>query len=88
MIQVYASRQHSTVERPVKWLVGFAKAETEPGGEVATDIPVPLRRLTHWDTADVTWVVEPGEYQLAIGRSSRDLPLRTTVIVSPGTGIP
>jgi hypothetical protein len=82
-IQVYASRQDSSVERPVRWLAGFAKAGAEPGGEVTADIPVPLRRLAHWDTADGTWAVEPGEYQLAIGRSSRNLPLRTTITVSP-----
>lgn len=85
-IQVYASRQHSSVERPVRWLVGFTKVETGPGDEVTTDIPVPLRRLAYWNTADGTWAVEPGKYQLAIGRSSRDLPLRTAVIAT-GTDV-
>jgi beta-glucosidase len=86
-IQVYASRQDSAVERPAKWLVGFAKAETGSGAEVTADIPVPLRSLAHWNTADGTWVVEPGEFQLWVGRSSRDLPLRTAVIVNPGTDV-
>jgi beta-glucosidase len=83
-LQVYASRRDSSVERPVRWLVGFAKATAEAGTEVTADIPVPLRRLAHWDTATAAWAVEPGEYQLAVGRSSRNLLLTTAVHVGPG----
>jgi len=78
-VQVYASRPDSAVERPVRWLAGFAKAEAPPGTEVLADIVVPLRRLAHWDTAARTWAIEPGDFQLHIGRSSRDLPLSVTV---------
>ena len=86
-IQVYASRPDSAVERPVRWLAGFAKAEAGPGAEATADIPVPARSLAHWDTAEASWAVEPGEYQLSVGRSSRDLPLMTEVIVGPGTEV-
>jgi hypothetical protein len=37
----------------------------------------------HWDTVTGGWEVEPGEFRLGIGRSSRDLPLSVTVTVSP-----
>jgi beta-glucosidase len=87
-IQVYASRPASTIERPVRWLAGFTKAEAAAGAEVTADIAIPLRRLAHWDTVTGGWEVEPGEFQLGIGRSSRDLPLSAMVTVSPGTAIP
>jgi len=80
-IQVYASRPDSAVERPVRWLAGFTKVEAGPGAEVTADIPVPPRRLAYWDTATGSWTVEPGEYRLSIGRSSRDLPVSVTVTV-------
>ena len=67
------------VERPVWWLAGFAKAEAPPGTDVLGEIVVPLRRLAHWDTAVGTWAIEPGDFQLHIGRSSRDVPLAVTV---------
>ena len=51
-------------------------------------IAIPLRRLAHWDTATGGWQIEPGEFQLGIGRSSRGLPLPVTVTVGPGTAIP
>jgi beta-glucosidase len=86
-IQVYASRPDSAVERPLRWLAGFAKVEAGPGTEVTADIPVPVRSLAHWDTAGAAWAVEPGEYQLSVGRSSQDLPLTTEVIVGSGTEV-
>jgi beta-glucosidase len=87
-IQVYASRPASTVERPVRWLAGFTKAEAPAGDEATADVAIPLRRLAHWDTATGGWEVEPGEFQLGVGRSSRDLPLSVTVTINPGTAIP
>jgi len=86
-IQAYASRPDSAVERPVRWLVGFAKAEAPPGAEVTADIAVPLRCFAYWDTADGAWVIEPGTYQLGVGRSSRDLALPVTITISPGTDV-
>ena len=81
-IQVYASRPDSAVERPLRWLAGFAKVEAGPGAEVTADIPVPHRRLAYWDTAAGGWTVEPGEYRLSIGRSSGHLPVSVTVTIS------
>jgi hypothetical protein len=53
-------------------------AEAPPGTEVIADI-VPHRCLAHWDTAAGTWAIEPGDFHLYIGRSSRDVPLSVTV---------
>jgi beta-glucosidase len=86
-IQVYASRPDSAVERPVRWLAGFGKAEAAAGAEVTADIAIALRCLAHWDTADGAWAIEPGTYQFGVGRSSRDLALRATITISPGTDI-
>ena len=58
------------------------------GAEVTADIAIPLRRVAHWDTVTGGWQIEPGEFQLGIGRSSRGLPLPVTVTVGPGTAIP
>jgi beta-glucosidase len=82
-IQVYASRPDNTLERPARWLAGFAKAAASAGAEVTADISIPLRVLAHWDTAACGWAIEPGDYLLSVGRSSRDLPLGVT-LTSPG----
>lgn len=72
VVQVYAERADSMVERPVRWLVGFAAVHAEPGQSVAATIPVPQRRLAHWAGE---WAVESGEYTLRVGSSVEDLPL-------------
>lgn len=72
VVQVYAERPGSAVDRPVRWLVGFAVVRAEAGQTVSVDIAVDPRRLAHWDGA---WVVEPGAYTLHTGASVAELPL-------------
>ena len=73
VVQVYASRPGSAVERPVRWLAGFARVEADPGEEVDVPVEVAWRSLAHWDPDGRAWAVEAGAFQLAAGRSSRDL---------------
>lgn len=80
VVQVYAERADSTVERPMRWLVGFASTEVGPGGTATVTVPVPDRRLAHWDGDG--WAVEPGEYILRVGSSVADLPLETSWTVT------
>lgn len=75
VVQVYVSRPGSEVERPVRWLVGFAAAVAEPGQSVTVQVPLPSRALAHWDVDTHAWVVEPGTFTLEVGPSSADLPL-------------
>ena len=72
VVQVYAERADSTVDRPARWLVGFAVVHAEPGRTVTAAVPVPARRLAHWAGE---WLVEPGAYTLRVGSSVADLPL-------------
>ncbi|MGD0249093.1 MAG: fibronectin type III-like domain-contianing protein [Candidatus Limnocylindrales bacterium] len=34
------------------------------------------RHLAYWDRARHSWRVEPGRYEIGVGRSSRDIRLR------------
>jgi beta-glucosidase len=83
VVQVYASRPDSNIERPPRWLAGFAVVDAGPNVEVTAEVLVPARAFAHWDTAAHAWAVEPGAFTLSIGRSSRDL--RWTVPVLVGT---
>ncbi|WP_256728943.1 beta-glucosidase [Microbacterium oleivorans] len=74
VVQVYAERADSSVERPARWLVGFATAHAEPGATVTVEVPVAARRFAHWSDG---WVVEPGEYTLSAGSSVAERPLTT-----------
>jgi beta-glucosidase len=77
VVQIYVSRPDGNVERPMRWLAGFAPVRAEPGQTVAVSIPLPTRAFAHWE--DGTWHVEPGRYEVHVGTTVDDLPLRGTV---------
>jgi beta-glucosidase len=77
VVQVYACRPDSAVERPAKWLAGFAAVDADPGESVTVAILIPERAFQHW-TGD-GWSTEPGTFVLAAGPSSVSLPLTTTI---------
>ncbi|WP_241492265.1 glycoside hydrolase family 3 protein [Microbacterium testaceum] len=79
VVQVYAERAESSVERPSRWLVGFATVTAAPGESVEARVTVPARRLAHWDGA---WVTEPGDFTLLAGASVVETPLHTVWSVS------
>jgi len=78
VVQVYAERDGSSVDRPVRWLVGYAPVRVPAGETARVTVDVPTRLLAHWQDG---WQYEPGEYVLRIGASAVDLPLRATVEV-------
>jgi len=79
VVQLYASRPGSAVQRPLKWLVGFAAVDADPGACVTAEIWVPERALQHW--TERGWALEPGTVVLAAGPSSASLPLTAEVAI-------
>jgi beta-glucosidase len=77
VVQVYASRPDSAVERPAKWLAGFAAVDADPGETVTAGILIPERAFQHWTGQG--WSTEPGSFVLAAGPSSAILPLAARI---------
>ncbi|MEU1204688.1 glycoside hydrolase family 3 C-terminal domain-containing protein [Nocardia sp. NPDC005825] len=77
VVQAYLSRADSAVDRPVRWLAGFAVIEAGAGESVSATIELPRRAFEHW-TAD-GWAVEPGSFTLHVGTSVTALPLTTDI---------
>lgn len=82
VVQVYTGLPDSRVGRPVRWLAGFTSVTLEPGHGQTVEIPIDRNDLAYWSTDSGRWVVEPGEYEVSVGASSRDLRLSTTVTVA------
>jgi beta-glucosidase len=78
-VQVYAARPDSALERPVRWLAGFAVVTAGPGETVDVPVEIAHRTLRHWTTDG--WAVEPGELVLSTGPSAGEQPLSTTVTI-------
>ncbi len=77
IVQVYASRPDSAVERPARWLAGFAAVDADPGETVNVGILLPERVFQHW--ADGGWTLEAGAFAFEAGSSSASLPLTGSV---------
>jgi beta-glucosidase len=76
IVQIYAERPDSAVDRPVRWLVGFGPVRVPAGERARLQIDVPTRLLAYWQDG---WRYEPGTYQLLVGTSAVDLPLAAKV---------
>jgi beta-glucosidase len=76
VVQVYAEREGSAVDRPVRWLVGYAPVRVAAGDTTSVDVGVSTRLLAYWADG---WTYEPGAYRLRVGTSVVDLPFATTV---------
>jgi beta-glucosidase len=79
VVQVYASRPGSAIQRAARWLVGFAAVELAAGQADDVEVPVPLAALRHWDSAAHGWQLEPGRFELHVGHQVEDLPLTVTL---------
>jgi beta-glucosidase len=79
VIQAYLSRPASAIDRPVRWLAGFTVVRAEPGETVSVPLPLDSRSFEHWSIEEHRWLVEPGTFHLAVGRSVADTPLTATL---------
>jgi beta-glucosidase len=74
VVQLYVRDRVSSVTRPVKELKGFAKVFLRPGESTTVTFDIGPDTLAFHDLA-MREVVEPGEFTIMIGTSSRDADL-------------
>jgi beta-glucosidase len=85
VVQVYVEDVESSVTRPVRELKGFAKVFLAAGAAQEVSIELDQRSFAFWSVRHHDWVVEAGDFAIAVGPNSRDLPLRATVTVEAPT---
>jgi len=78
--QLYIHDVLATVARPVTQLAGFQRLRLAPGESRTLTIPLSTDQLRMLDR-DMRWVVEPGEFRIMVGGSSRDIRLRGALTV-------
>jgi beta-glucosidase len=80
VVQAYVAPPGGPAERPPKELAGFSSLDLDAGEREGVSLSVPRRALARYDPTD-GWTVDPGEYGVLVGRSSRDVRLRATIEV-------
>jgi beta-glucosidase len=79
VVQLYIRDVVSSVTRPVKELKGFKRVTLEPGESTTVAFDVTPEHLAFYDI-DMVFRVEPGEFRLMVGSSSRDEDLQTVTL--------
>jgi len=74
VVQMYIRDVVSSATRPVKELKGFQKVTLRPGEKKTISFEITADLLTFYDV-NMNYVVEPGEFTIMIGSSSRDQDL-------------
>jgi len=89
VVQVYVGDVEASVSRPVRELKGFAKVQLEPGETQQVSVELDDRAFAFWSTRFQQWVVESGDFTIAVGSSSRDLAeTRTISLQAPKLALP
>jgi beta-glucosidase len=78
-VQLYIRDLVSSVTRPVKELKGFAKVLLQPGEAKTIELEINPDSLAFYDI-NMDYVVEPGEFEIMVGNSSRDADLQKVIL--------
>jgi beta-glucosidase len=76
VVQLYVGQQSPAVQRPVRELKGFDRAQLQPGEQTELTLNVRLQDLKVFDSATRSWTLPQGDYEFSVGSSSRDLHLK------------
>lgn len=74
VVQLYIHDTYSSVTRPVKELKDFKRVWLRPGEKKTVEFMITPAKLAFYDL-NMNYVVEPGEFEILIGVSSRDKDL-------------
>jgi beta-glucosidase len=76
VVQLYIRDKFSEVTRPVKELKGFKRVSLKPGEERVVDFEINPDMLAYYNLK-MKWVVEPGDFKIMLGGSSRKSDLKS-----------
>jgi len=76
VVQLYVTDPESSLPRPLRELKAFTKVDLKPGESAEVTFALDQRSLAFYIPHKQQWVAEPGEFQVLVGSSSRDLRLQ------------
>jgi len=80
VVQLYIKDLYASVARPIIELKGFQRIHFDPGESKEVEFKISPKLLSMLDK-DLNTVVEPGDFRIMIGSSSKDIKLRGTIKV-------
>ena len=80
VVQLYLHDRVADVARPVQQLAGFKRVVLAAGARCRIRFQVDTSVLGYYDR-DMRFAVDPGEVEVMVGASSRDIRLRSTLVL-------
>ena len=81
VVQVYVSQLEPRLARPPKELKAFAKVWLEAGETRTVTLSLEPRAFAPWDPETGSWPIDPGAYDVLVGRSAGDIRVKGTVVL-------
>ncbi|MCM3160786.1 glycoside hydrolase family 3 C-terminal domain-containing protein [Metabacillus litoralis] len=81
IVQLYVRDIDSSVTRPEKELKGFEKVALQPGEKKVVTFHLNKRSFAYYNTELANWHVETGEFEILVGKSSKDIVLKETLTI-------
>lgn len=78
IVQLYVHDHQCHVDRPQKELKAFAKIHLHPAQSKVVALELHEKDFAYYHTGKQDWVAEPGEFELLVGSSSRDIRLNSS----------
>jgi beta-glucosidase len=83
VVELYLHDAHSTVDHPIQELKGFRRVVLAPGETRVVDFTLDRSAMAYYSTAKRDWVAEPGQFDVLVGSSSRDIRLKGSFDLEP-----
>jgi beta-glucosidase len=77
--ELYVGQENPTISRAIKELKGFTKVFLQPGQSQTVTLELNQRSFAYFNTAIEKWDAVPGTYNILVGGSSQDTPLKGQV---------
>jgi beta-glucosidase len=81
VVELYVHDGHSSVDRPIKELKSFRRVNLAPKETQTIRFTLDRSAFAYYSIAKKDWVLEPGQFEILVGTSSRDIRLKTVVNV-------
>ncbi|MCX8720618.1 MULTISPECIES: glycoside hydrolase family 3 C-terminal domain-containing protein [unclassified Lactobacillus] len=83
--QLYVRNLVSAVEMPVQELQGISKVYLQPGESKTVQLKLTRPNFAWYNKQNSAWQTDQGEYEIRVGKSSRQIELRQRIQLAIGT---
>lgn len=80
IVQLYVQDKKCSFPRPLRELKGFKKIHLKPNEEKEVSFMLGSDAFAFWSPEMKDWIVEPGEFVIEVGSSSRDILMSKTIV--------